>query len=57
MQNNFILNLIMQFSFETQSTASGAYDNRLNHFSDLEGSQPRETINTNGMKTSFLLQT
>lgn len=57
MQNNFILNLIMQFSFETQSTASGAYDNRLNHFSDLEGSQPRETINTIGMKTSFLLQT
>lgn len=38
MQNNFLLSLIKQCSFEIQSTASGVYENKLNHFSDLEGS-------------------
>lgn len=38
MQNHFVLSLIKQFLFERQSTASGVYENKLNHFSDLEGS-------------------
>lgn len=57
MQNNFVLNLIKQFSFETQSSASGVCKNRLNHFSDLEGSWPRGIVNTIGIKISLLLQT
>lgn len=37
-KNNFLFNLIKQFSFEKQSLACGVYKNRLTHFSDLEAS-------------------